>query len=113
MTNNFAKLKTIPFPKPIEALTVLLNTDLYVAMIPSDVHHFDLCTHKMAPASSALNLDDKENITGIHPYSCSGSTTNMTFFVSTHTCALYNIVSDSKSKSMSVRNQVGMMSPTL
>jgi WD40 repeat protein len=83
MNNSFAKLTTIPFPNPIEGLLLRSKFDLFVAVNPSEVKHFDL-KNKRLMKNSVLNLNEDEIITGIH-----------------HSCVMKNLLSEEKSCLMS------------
>lgn len=109
MKNAFKKLKTIPFPNPIEGLLLVHPYDLYVAVSPSEVMHFDLKTQSLSK-SAVLSLNEDENITGFYSPVVSKGQSIENFLVATHTSAIYEIAlpktKKGATKSISVRRQV-------
>jgi hypothetical protein len=103
------KVRALAFPGVIESMTLLTRKDLYVAAVPGTVRHLDLETQKLSPDVS-LAWDDEESIVALHsPLSQRDESED--FFISTHTCAIYQVgKSHSKKKKtkniLSIRKQV-------
>jgi len=107
MKNSFNKIKTIPLPNPIEGLLLAPPFDLYMAVSPSEIMHFDLKTQSLAK-DSVLSLNKDETITGLHVPVAQEKPSVCKFLVSTHTSAIYDIsVSQNDGRnSISINRQV-------
>ena len=107
-------MKSLAFPGTIEAMTVLSRKDLYIASVPGTIRHMNLETQKLSPDVS-LVWDDEELIVALHsPLSRQEDCED--FFISTHTCAIYQVgKSHGKKKNLKgilrIRKQVTILIP--
>lgn len=86
---QYTRLKTISFQESIESIVLMSPTDLYVALSPSDIRHYDLIKNVQ---SSALKQEIDEPIVAFHaPLKSIQDSTRDSFFATTHSSVLFQM----------------------
>lgn len=101
MKNNYNKLKTIPFPNSIEGLYLTPSHDLFVAVNPSNIFHFDARNHKVSK-TPVLSLSDNETITAFHSSELSTELNINSCLISSHTGTIYEVIKSKGKKKCSL-----------
>ncbi len=93
LANNYNKLKTIPFPNPIEGLYLNQSSDLFLAISPSNIFHFDVKDHKVSK-HPILSLQENETVTGFHfaPHNFEAVNGLNSCLITTHTGTIYEVI---------------------
>lgn len=91
MSNDFKKLKTIPFQNCIAGLYLVQPADLFVAINPSSVYHFNVREHKISK-NPVLKLNETETLTGFHRSRHPKLLKVDSCLISSHTGTIYEIV---------------------
>ncbi|ODN02897.1 Transducin beta-like protein 3 [Orchesella cincta] len=115
MQNAFARLKTIPLPESIESTVLLSPIDLYIALSPSDIRHYNVKKNSLSK-SSMLQQGVDEPIVGFYPSPLSQETGDRdSFFAATHSSVLFHIEEvSSKSRKLKISKQyVGCLDEVL
>lgn len=86
----YTRLKTIPFPESIESLVLMSPKDLYVALSPSDIYHYDIEKNVQSKAS-VLRQEIDEPIVALYAPVKSENSLRDSFFATTHSSTLYQI----------------------
>jgi len=98
MGNAFVRLKTIPLPESIESTIMTSPNDLYLALNPSDIRHYNVKKNSLSK-SSMLGQGVDEPIVAFYPSVISPETgCRDSFFAATHSSVLFQVDEDSSKK---------------
>ncbi|CAL8073192.1 unnamed protein product [Orchesella dallaii] len=115
MQNAFTRLKTIPLPESIESTILLSPNDLYIALSPSDIRHYNVKQNALSKSSMLIQGVD-EPIVAFYPSLRSNDTgCPQSFFAATHSSVLFQIEEkSSKSRKLKISKQyVGCLDEVL
>lgn len=111
--NVYTRVKTIPFPETIESLVLTSPSDLYVALNPSDIRHYDIQKNVISP-SSVLKKGIDEPVVSLHPPLPSLDDSTRDYFVAaTHSSVLFHLKPNKKKKLKFIKQYVGCLDEIL